>query len=66
MRHLIHHLQTKLFLRLQTRLMCYTQDNTSLIICARPSILPVGQEGGLKGVYQYITLNISAFCDAFS
>ncbi|KAI0695014.1 hypothetical protein BC835DRAFT_1347997 [Cytidiella melzeri] len=23
-------------------------------------------QGGLEGVYQYITLGISAFCDAFS
>ncbi|KAI0688785.1 hypothetical protein BC835DRAFT_1371151 [Cytidiella melzeri] len=38
----IHHLQAKLSLRLQTRLMW------------------------LKGIYQYITLDISAFCDVFS
>ncbi|KAI0698222.1 hypothetical protein BC835DRAFT_675387 [Cytidiella melzeri] len=62
----IHHLQAKLSLRLQTHLMCYTHHNTYLIICARPSILPIGQEGGLEGVYQYITSDISAFCDAFS
>ncbi|KAI0687635.1 hypothetical protein BC835DRAFT_1376361 [Cytidiella melzeri] len=66
LRYPIHHLQAKLSLRLQTLLMCYTHDNTYLIICARPLILPVKQEGGLEGAYQYITSDISVFCDAFS
>ncbi|KIP09977.1 hypothetical protein PHLGIDRAFT_534842 [Phlebiopsis gigantea 11061_1 CR5-6] len=62
---MIHHLQAKLSLRLRTRLTRYTHD---LYLSAAPDLryYRVGQEGGLEGVDQYITSDISAFCDAFA
>ncbi|KAI0701934.1 ABC transporter transmembrane region 2-domain-containing protein [Cytidiella melzeri] len=62
---MIHHLQAKLSLRLRTRLTRYTHD---LYLSSAPDLryYRVGQEGGLEGVDQYITSDISAFCDAFS
>ncbi|EKM56979.1 uncharacterized protein PHACADRAFT_254415 [Phanerochaete carnosa HHB-10118-sp] len=62
---MIHHLQAKLSLRLRTKLTRYTHD---LYLSSAPDLryYRVGQEGGLDGVDQYITSDISAFCDAFS
>ncbi|KAI0826191.1 ABC transporter transmembrane region 2-domain-containing protein [Irpex lacteus] len=62
---MIHHLQAKLSLRMRTRLTRYTHD---LYLSSAPDLryYRVGQEGGLEGVDQYITSDISAFCDAFS
>lgn len=61
----IHHLQAKLSLNLRTKLTRYTHD---LYLSAAPDLryYRVGQEGGLDGVDQYITSDISSFCDAFS
>ena len=60
----IHHLQSKLSLRLRTRLTRYTHD---LYLSSAPNLryYRVGLEGGLDGVDQYITSDIAAFCEAF-
>ncbi|THH32565.1 hypothetical protein EUX98_g1608 [Antrodiella citrinella] len=60
---MIHHLQAKLSLRLRTRLSRYTND---LYLSSAPDLryYRVGHEGGLDGVDQYITADVSAFCEA--
>ncbi|KAI0088220.1 ABC transporter transmembrane region 2-domain-containing protein [Irpex rosettiformis] len=62
---MIHHLQAKLSLRMRTRLTRYTHD---LYLSSAPDLryYRIGQEGGLEGVDQYITSDISSFCNAFS
>jgi ATP-binding cassette subfamily D (ALD) long-chain fatty acid import protein len=62
---MLRHLQSKLSLRLRTRLSRYTHD---LYLASAPLIryYRVGSEGGLEGVDQYITSDIAAFCDSLS
>lgn len=62
---MLRHLQSKLALRLRTRLTRYTQD---LYLSSAPSLryYRISQPGGLEGVDQYITSDIAAFCDSLS
>ncbi|KAI0827022.1 ABC transporter transmembrane region 2-domain-containing protein [Trametes gibbosa] len=62
---MIRHLQAKLSLRMRTRLNRYTDD---LYLSSAPDLryYRVALEGGLDDVDQYITSDISAFCDALS
>ncbi|KAF7795588.1 hypothetical protein EIP86_006751 [Pleurotus ostreatoroseus] len=62
---MIHHLQSKLSLRMRTRLTRYTHD---LYLSSYPDLryYRVGPEGGLDSADQYITSDIAAFSDAFS
>ena len=61
----IRHLQSTLSLRLCTKLTRYTDD---LYLASYPDLryYRVALEGGLSDVDQYITSDISAFCDALS
>lgn len=61
----IRHLQSKLSLRLRTRLNRYTDD---LYLSSSPDLryYRVGLGGGLEGVDQYVTSDVAAFCDALS
>ncbi|KAJ3480904.1 hypothetical protein NLI96_g8018 [Meripilus lineatus] len=62
---MIRHLQSKLSLRLRTRLNRYTDD---LYLSSSPDLryYRVGLGGGLEGVDQYVTSDVAAFCDALS
>ncbi|EMD31871.1 hypothetical protein CERSUDRAFT_119147 [Gelatoporia subvermispora B] len=62
---MIKHLQSKLSLRLRTRLTRYTHD---LYMSSAPDLryYRVALEGGLEGVDHYITSDIAGFCDSLS
>ncbi|KAL5498627.1 PXA1 [Sanghuangporus vaninii] len=62
---MLRHLQSKLALRLRTRLTRYTHD---LYLSSAPALryYRISQPGGLEGVDQYITSDIAAFCDSIS
>lgn len=62
---MLRHLQSKLSLRLRTRLTRYTHD---LYLSAAPDLkyYRVSGEGGLEGMDQYITSDIAAFCESLS
>ncbi|KAG8812581.1 hypothetical protein FRC17_001958 [Serendipita sp. 399] len=62
---MLRHLQSKLSLRLRTRLTRYTHD---LYLSSAPDLkyYRVSGEGGLEGMDQYITSDISAFCESLS
>ncbi|KAG8802385.1 hypothetical protein FRC16_009759 [Serendipita sp. 398] len=62
---MLRHLQSKLSLRLRTRLTRYTHD---LYLSSAPDLkyYRVSGEGGLEGIDQYITSDISAFCESLS
>ena len=62
---MLRHLQSKLALRLRTRLTRYTND---LYLSSAPALryYRVSQPGGLEDVDQYITSDIAAFCDSIS
>ncbi|KAH8116020.1 ABC transporter transmembrane region 2-domain-containing protein [Phellopilus nigrolimitatus] len=62
---MLRHLQSKLALRLRTRLTRYTHD---LYLSSAPSLryYRISQPGGLEGVDQYITSDIAAFCESLS
>ncbi|KLO16094.1 hypothetical protein SCHPADRAFT_823580 [Schizopora paradoxa] len=62
---MLRHLQSKLALRLRTRLTRYTHD---LYLSSSPSLryYRITQPGGLEGVDQYMTSDIAAFCDSLS
>lgn len=61
----IRHLQSKLSLRLRTRLTRYTHD---LYLSSDPYLryYRAAQEGGLEGVDQYITSDVAAFSESLS
>lgn len=62
---MLRYLQTKLAMRLRTRLTRYTHD---LYLSSAPELryYRISQPGGLYGVDQYITSDIAAFCDSIS
>ncbi|EJD05544.1 uncharacterized protein FOMMEDRAFT_17828 [Fomitiporia mediterranea MF3/22] len=62
---MLRYLQSKLALRLRTRLTRYTND---LYLSSAPSMryYRISQPGGLEGVDQYLTSDIAAFCDSIS
>lgn len=62
---MLRHLQSKLSLRLRTRLTRYTHD---LYLSAAPNLkyYRIAREGGLEGIDQYLTSDIAAFCESLS
>ncbi|ETW75940.1 ABC transporter, partial [Heterobasidion irregulare TC 32-1] len=62
---MIHHLQSRLSLRLRTKITRYTHD---LYLSADPHLryYRVAGEGGLDGVDQYLTADIASWADSVS
>ncbi|PCH44925.1 hypothetical protein WOLCODRAFT_139324 [Wolfiporia cocos MD-104 SS10] len=62
---MLRHLQSKLALRMRTRLTRYTDD---LYLSSAPHLryYRISPEGGLDDVEQYITSDVASFCDSLS
>ncbi|KII91168.1 hypothetical protein PLICRDRAFT_37870 [Plicaturopsis crispa FD-325 SS-3] len=62
---MIRHLQSKLSLRIRTRLTRYTHD---LYLSSQPYLryYRIGHEGGLEGVDQYITADVESWAEALA